>query len=52
MDTQDTNSIQFFREASRRQLDLELRATRGRSTWGTRKPARRRRLVALAGRPA
>jgi len=44
--------MHFVTEAYRRQLDLELWATRGRSTWGRRKPARRRPLVALASRAA
>jgi hypothetical protein len=38
--------MHFVTEAYRRQLDLELQATRGRSTWRAPRPRRSRRLFA------
>jgi hypothetical protein len=40
--------MHFVSEAYRHQLDLELRATRGRSTWRAPNPRRSRRLFSFA----
>jgi hypothetical protein len=44
METNAPNPMHFVTEAYRRQLDLELFATRGRSTWRDRRTGRRWRL--------
>jgi hypothetical protein len=48
MDRRNPDLMHFVSEAYRHQLDLELRATRGRSTWRAPKPRRSRRLFSFA----
>ena len=47
MEARNRNLMDFVSEAYRRQLDLELVATRGRSTWRAPKPRRSRRLFSF-----
>jgi hypothetical protein len=53
MDTRNSDLMHFVSEAYRHQLDLELRATRGRSTWRAPKPKprRSRRLFSFSFAP-
>jgi hypothetical protein len=48
METRNPHLMDFVSEAYRRQLDLELRATRGRSTWRAPNARRSRRLFSFA----
>jgi len=48
MDRRNPDLMHFVSEAYRHQLDLELRATRGRSTWRAPKHRRTRRLFSFA----